>query len=192
MNEHLTGEDTPWKVHRNKSNWTSHNHVQCTALLLHQLPECILWKLLGTVTCYWLLARVHFHNVADTSVPVFLSKQSSDSQAGEEIVKENQHYCFLGASWLDFCHFILIRKLLGPGYVVGRAVVCLFLLFLFCYCLFVVIVCCFIMVRNHQVLKEAARHVTRFIGLASVGNPHKKKVLHPCVFTTFLNITTSN
>ena len=30
--------------------------------------------------------------------------------------------------------------------------------------------------RNHQVLREAAQHVTRFISLAQVGNPDKKKV----------------
>ena len=30
--------------------------------------------------------------------------------------------------------------------------------------------------RNHQVLREAAQHVTRFISLAHVGNPDKKKV----------------
>ncbi|XP_015747688.1 PREDICTED: CWF19-like protein 1 [Acropora digitifera] len=29
--------------------------------------------------------------------------------------------------------------------------------------------------RNHQVLREAAQHVTRFISLAQVGNPDKKK-----------------
>lgn len=32
--------------------------------------------------------------------------------------------------------------------------------------------------RNHKVLAEAARHVTRFIGLAKVGNPQKKKYLY--------------
>jgi len=30
--------------------------------------------------------------------------------------------------------------------------------------------------RNHQVLREEAQHVTRFIALAQVGNPDKKKV----------------
>ena len=30
--------------------------------------------------------------------------------------------------------------------------------------------------RNHKVLAEQARHVTRFIGLAKVGNKQKKKV----------------
>ena len=30
--------------------------------------------------------------------------------------------------------------------------------------------------RNHKVLAESARHVTRFIGLAKVGNSAKKKV----------------
>ena len=32
--------------------------------------------------------------------------------------------------------------------------------------------------RNHKVLAEPARHVTRFIALAKVGNPKKKKVYH--------------
>lgn len=32
--------------------------------------------------------------------------------------------------------------------------------------------------RNHKVLAESARHVTRFIGLAKVGNPGKKKYLY--------------
>ena len=30
--------------------------------------------------------------------------------------------------------------------------------------------------RNHRVINEASRHVTRFIGMARVGNPAKKKV----------------
>ena len=30
--------------------------------------------------------------------------------------------------------------------------------------------------RNHKVLAESARHVTRFIALAKVGNPKKSKV----------------
>lgn len=32
--------------------------------------------------------------------------------------------------------------------------------------------------RNHQVLREAAQHVTRFISLAQVGNPDKKKYMY--------------
>lgn len=32
--------------------------------------------------------------------------------------------------------------------------------------------------RNHQVLQEAAQHVTRYIGLAKVNNVHKKKYLY--------------
>jgi hypothetical protein len=32
--------------------------------------------------------------------------------------------------------------------------------------------------RNHQVLQENARHVTRFIALADVGNEHKRKYLY--------------
>ncbi|KAJ7322780.1 hypothetical protein OS493_032965 [Desmophyllum pertusum] len=32
--------------------------------------------------------------------------------------------------------------------------------------------------RNHQVIREAAQHVTRFIALAQVGNPDKKKYMY--------------
>lgn len=34
--------------------------------------------------------------------------------------------------------------------------------------------------RNHQVLRETAQHVTRFISLAHVGNTAKKKVMINC------------
>lgn len=34
-------------------------------------------------------------------------------------------------------------------------------------------------VRNHSVLQEKAQHVTRFIALATVNNPTKKKVRRP-------------
>lgn len=34
-------------------------------------------------------------------------------------------------------------------------------------------------VRNHGVLQEKAQHVTRFIALATVNNPAKKKVRRP-------------
>lgn len=30
--------------------------------------------------------------------------------------------------------------------------------------------------RNHRMLAESTKHVTRFLGLAKVGNPDKKKV----------------
>lgn len=36
--------------------------------------------------------------------------------------------------------------------------------------------CCQIFYRNHIVLQENAQHATRFIALANVGNPEKKKV----------------
>ena len=42
--------------------------------------------------------------------------------------------------------------------------------------LFLLIVFIWGITRNHQVLREAAQHVTRFISLAQVGNPDKKKV----------------
>ena len=32
--------------------------------------------------------------------------------------------------------------------------------------------------RNHRVLNEQTKHVTRFIGLGKVGNPHKRKWLY--------------
>ena len=35
--------------------------------------------------------------------------------------------------------------------------------------------------RNHQVLREASQHVTRFISLAQVGNSDKKKVNNSCI-----------
>lgn len=35
----------------------------------------------------------------------------------------------------------------------------------------------FFLYRNHVVLQESAQHVSRFIALASVGNPGKKKVI---------------
>lgn len=44
---------------------------------------------------------------------------------------------------------------------------------------------CFLMVfRNHQVLQENAQHVSRFIALATVNNPAKRKVrfLNPVFF----------
>ena len=42
--------------------------------------------------------------------------------------------------------------------------------------LFLLIIFVWGITRNHQVLREAAQHVTRFISLAQVGNPDKKKV----------------
>lgn len=48
--------------------------------------------------------------------------------------------------------------------------------------------CIFLIVkRNHQVLRESAQHVTRFISLAQVGNPDKKKVqfVFICQWTDF-------
>lgn len=46
-------------------------------------------------------------------------------------------------------------------------------------------------IRNHTVLQEKAQHVTRFIALATVNNPAKKKVCYPTGIADFIMLTTS-
>ncbi|KAK7075504.1 hypothetical protein SK128_009879 [Halocaridina rubra] len=45
--------------------------------------------------------------------------------------------------------------------------------------------------RNHKVLNEPSRHVTRFIGLAKVGNPEKQKWLYAFNITPMLHVELS-
>lgn len=51
-------------------------------------------------------------------------------------------------------------------------------MFLFLCCEWYVMAQTIVISRNHKVLHESPRHVTRFIGLAKVGNPEKQKWLY--------------